>query len=95
MLFFVRRTDGMLVGIFAIGVLMRLLLFFYNRPENSYDNHLETISYYAEHQQRPAPALLRGGRRRVPRGSTGKSIDLPRLESRSGHQYGTFRRYAR
>lgn len=55
MLFFVRRTDGMLVGIFAIGVLMRLLLFFYNRPENSYDNHLETISYYAEHHQRPAP----------------------------------------
>ena len=52
---FVRRTDGLLVSIFAIGVLMRFLLFVYNLPENSYDNHLETISYYAQHQQRPSP----------------------------------------
>lgn len=35
---------------------MRLLLFVYNRAENSYDNHLETISYYAQHQHRPPPA---------------------------------------
>lgn len=45
----------MLVSIFAIGVLLRLLLFVYNRVENGYDNHLETISYYAEHHRRPAP----------------------------------------
>ncbi|WP_197076646.1 hypothetical protein [Hymenobacter terrenus] len=50
-----RRTNGMLGSIFAIGVLMRLLLFVYNRVENSYDNHLEPILYYVEHQQRPAP----------------------------------------
>lgn len=45
----------MLVSIFALGVLLRLLLFVYNRVENGYDNHLETILYYAGHQQRPAP----------------------------------------
>ena len=35
---------------------MRFLVFVYNLPENSYDNHLQTISYYAQHQQRPSPA---------------------------------------
>ena len=52
---YVRKIDGMLVGIFAIGIIVRLLLFAYNRIENAYDNHREPITYYVEQHHRLDP----------------------------------------
>ena len=55
MVSYARRTDWVVIGILAIGVMLRLALFIFNPPNNAYDDHLETIAYYLNHHERPAP----------------------------------------
>ena len=52
---YTRRTDWVVIGIISIGVMLRLALFFFNPPNNAYDDHLEPIAYYLNHHQRPSP----------------------------------------
>ena len=45
-----------LISIFAIGVILRLSLFYINPPNNSFDDHLEVINIYAKTLNIPSPS---------------------------------------
>lgn len=50
------KRDWVAILILVVGATLRLLLWFYNPPNNSYDDYMEPISYYINLAGRPNPA---------------------------------------
>lgn len=49
------NSKRLILLILIIGSILRLLLFYVNPPNNSYDDHLEVVKIYAEDMERPDP----------------------------------------
>jgi len=50
------KRDWIAILILVVGAIFRLLLCFYNPPNNAYDDYLEPIAYYINLDIRPNPA---------------------------------------
>lgn len=53
----IKNTDNRsIIVILLIGALLRISLGIVNPPNNTFDDHLEPIAYYVNHEGRPSPA---------------------------------------
>lgn len=51
----ISSNNSLIIFLIVTGVLLRIQLLTVNPPNNTFDDHLEVIKYYAETNQRPAP----------------------------------------